>query len=260
MNSWKTLLYVSFFLMITTLFLSSCKNASDKMTDKKTNPLGEDWTGSYGGVPAFDQMDLQHLQTAMEAGIEERLADIESLAQNEAEPTFENTIAAMERSGKLLNRVQTYYGIWSSNLSSPEFREIQKILSPKMSEMSSKITQNEALFQRIKTVYEASQATPLPADQQRVVDLIYNRFVMQGAELDQASKTRYAAINKELSSLHNQFSNNILADEEGYVTYIEKDQLSGLPDSYVKSSAKAAKKAKKANTPLPIRALLWPLS
>ncbi|MEL7533623.1 MAG: M3 family metallopeptidase [Bacteroidota bacterium] len=185
-------------------------------------------------------MNLQYLQTAMEKGIEQRLAEIDAIAQNEAEPTFENTLAAMERSGQLLNRVQTYYGIWRSNLSSPEFRDIQKVLSPKMSEMSSKITQNEALFQRIKAVYEASQSTPLADDQQRVVDLIYNRFVMQGAELDEASKVRYAEINKELSSLHNQFSNNILADEEGYVTYIEKDQLNGLPDSYIKSAAKAA--------------------
>ncbi|MEM6347435.1 MAG: M3 family metallopeptidase [Bacteroidota bacterium] len=238
MISWKILLQIPAFFALTVLILVSCK--VNNTTDSPENPLAQDWIGPYGGVPAFDQMDLKYLQPAMEEGIKQRLREVEAIAQNEAAPTFENTIAAMERSGQLLNRVQTYYGIWRSNVSSPEFRDIQKVLSPKLSEMSSKITQNQALFQRIKAVYDASQATPLAEDQQRVVDLIYNRFVMQGAELDEASKTRYAEINKELSSLHNQFSNNVLADEEGYVTFIEKDQLGGLPDSYIKSAAKAA--------------------
>lgn len=240
MIPWKKLNYLTAILTLTAFILSSCDTPSETMTKEIDNPLGQTWTGPYGGVPAFDIMNLSQLQEAAESGIEQRLADIDAIAQSKEAPTFENTIAAMERSGQLLNRVQTYYGIWSSNLSSPEFREIQAILSPKFSEMSSKITQNEALFQRIKAVKEQSNINTLPTNKQRVVDLIYNRFVMSGAELDEASKTRYAAINKELSSLHNQFSNNILADEEGYVTYIEKDQLSGLPDSYAKSSAKAA--------------------
>ncbi|MFK7925317.1 MAG: M3 family metallopeptidase [Bacteroidia bacterium] len=240
MTSWKKLLFLTATLTLTAFILGSCDTPSDTMTKEIDNPLGQTWTGPYGGVPAFDQMDLSNLQEAMEVGIEQRLADIDAIAQNQESPTFENTIAAMERSGQLLNRVQTYYGIWSSNMSSPEFRETQSILSPKLSEMSSKITQNDALFQRIKTVKEQSSTIALSTSKQRVVDLIYNRFVMSGAELDETAKTRYAAINKELSSLHNQFSNNILADEEGYVTYIEKSQLSGLPDSYIKSSAKAA--------------------
>ncbi|MFD3003963.1 M3 family metallopeptidase [Pontibacter toksunensis] len=204
------------------------------------NALLAEWTGPYGGVPAFDKMKLADLKPAIEKGMELQLAEIDAIANNPSPPTFENTIEAMERAGEELNRAFTYYGIWSSNLSSPEFREIQAELAPKISEFSSKISQNEKLFQRIKTVYENSKKNPLPADQQRVAQLVYEGFAMEGADLDAAAKERYAAINKELSSLYTEFSNNILADEEKYVVYLTKDQLSGLPESFVKASAKAA--------------------
>lgn len=239
MNPQKDYLFGAILCIFMTLFSFGCDQAP--APDKETiNPLQQVWTGPYGGVPAFDQMELQYLQEAMEAGIAERLAEIDAIAQNEEAPSFDNTILAMERAGSLLNRVSTYYGIWSSNRSSAEFREIQAVISPQMAEMSSKITQNESLFQRIEAVYQQSQNEPLPDDQQRVLDLIYNRFVMQGSKLGPEAKARYAAINKELASLHNQFSNNVLADEEGYVTYITEDQLGGLPESFVKSAAKAA--------------------
>ncbi len=204
------------------------------------NMLLQEWTGPYGGLPAFDKMTLTDLKPAMEEGMAMNLAEIDKIANNPEAPTFENTIEPLEAAGDALGRVFTYYGIWSSNESSPEFREIQGEMAPKLSEFSSKITQNEKLFARVKAVYEASLKNPLPADQQRVVLLNYESFAMSGADLDAKSKARYAEINKELSTLHTNFGNNVLADEENYVTYLTKDQLSGLPESYVKSSAKAA--------------------
>ncbi|WP_010182383.1 M3 family metallopeptidase [Aquimarina agarilytica] len=206
-----------------------------------TNPLLKEWTGPYNGVPQFDKMKLTDVTPALEKGMALHLQEIETIATSKATPTFENTIVAMEKAGSILNRVFTYYGILSANRSSPEFRKIQKEMAPKLSEYSSKISQNKALFERIKQVYEASLEKPLEADQQRVVELIYKSFEMQGAALDVAKKKRYAAINKELSGLYTQFSANVLADEEGYVTYINKDQLGGLSDPLVKAYAKAAK-------------------
>ncbi|MFT4536892.1 MAG: peptidyl-dipeptidase Dcp, partial [Saprospiraceae bacterium] len=96
------------------------------------------------------------------------------------------------------------------------------------------------LFQRIKAVYDASLEKPLPADQQRVVDLTYKRFEMNGAELDTDKKASYAAINKELSSIYTKFSNNILHDEENYVTYLSEEQIGGLSQGYIKSAARIA--------------------
>lgn len=125
-------------------------------------------------------------------------------------------------------------------MSSPEFREVQAELAPKLSEFQSKISQNEKLFQRIKTVYEASQKNQLEPEEQRVVDLIYKQFEMNGANLDAEKKKRYAEINKELSILYTKFSNNVLHDEENYVTYLTEDQLGGLSEGFIKSAAKIA--------------------
>ncbi|RYH73923.1 M3 family peptidase [Flavobacteriaceae bacterium 144Ye] len=222
---------------------TACKEESQQQNDDvamSDNILLQEWTGPYQGVPAFDKMKVEDIKEAMEIGMELGLKDIEAIANNPEPPTFENTIVAMERSAEELDRVTRYYGIFSSNVSSPEFRAIQAKLAPKLSDYQSKISQNEKLFQRIKAVYDASQKTPLGDQEQRVVDLTYKRFEMNGANLDAAKKTRYAEINKELSSLYTKFSSNVLHDEENYVTYLNKDQLGGLSDGFIKSAAKIA--------------------
>ncbi|WP_372917991.1 M3 family metallopeptidase, partial [Salegentibacter sp.] len=199
-----------------------------------------EWEGPYAGVPAFDKMEVDLVKPALEKAMEMHLAEIDEIASNPEAATFENTIVPMEKAGKELNRAFTYYGIFSSNMSSPEFREVQKELSPIISEYSSKISQNEELFKRIEKVYKDSKENPLEAQEQRVIDLIYEEFAMEGAALNEEDKKRYAEINKELSQLYTQFSNNVLSEEENYVVYLEEDQLGGLPESYIKSSASAA--------------------
>ncbi|WP_127844782.1 M3 family metallopeptidase [Psychroflexus aestuariivivens] len=230
------------------LTVVACKNDTKNEQDMNTgNVLLKKWDGPYNGVPHFDEMNLKDLKPAMEKAIEEHLAEIEKIANNKEAANFENTIAEMERSGKAIDRVYTYYGIWSSNMSSEEFRDIQRDLSPIISEYQSKIKQNEALFERIKSVYEQSQKKPLGDQQQRVVDLIYKEFEMSGANLNENDKNRYAEINKDLSELYTKFSNNILHDEENYVTFLDDDQTSGLPKSFIKSSIKAAENLGKPN-------------
>jgi len=223
------------------ILFANCKDQSKTNTNLMSdNLLIQEWTGPYEGVPAFDKMDVNAIKTAIEEGMELNLAEIEAIADNTEVPTFENTIVAMESAGKALDRVFTYYGIMSANRSTPEFRAVQTELAPKLSDFRSKISQNEKLFQRIKTVYEASKKTPLEAQAQRVVDLTYKSFEMNGANLDAEKKKRYAAINKELSTLYTTFSNNVLHDEENYVTYLTKEQLGGLSDGFIKSAAKIA--------------------
>lgn len=216
--------------------VTSCKDI-----ETTNNALLEEWSGPYGGVPAFDKMQVADVQSAVEQGMIENLKEIDAIANASEPPTFENTIEAMERSGSMLDRVFSYYGILSSNMSSPEFREVQSILAPKLSEFSSKISQNEKLFKRVKSVYESSLINPLEADQQRVVELIYTSFAMRGAALDEEKKAQYAAIDKELSIMYNTFSDNVLHDEENYVTYLNDKQLGGLSESFIKSAAEIAK-------------------
>ena len=237
MNTKNTTPFTYLLLVCIHILSTSCTNS----TTGQDNILLQEWTGPYGGVPAFDKMEVADIQSAVEYGMEENLKEIEAIANNEAAPTFENTIEAMERSGAYLDRVFSYYGILSSNMSSPEFREVQAVLAPKLSEFSSKINQNEALFKRIKTVYDNAQENPLDSDQQRVVELVYKGFAMRGAAIDAKKKERYAAIDKELSVLYNKFSDNVLHDEENYVTYLNKDQLGGLSDGFIKSAAAIAK-------------------
>lgn len=238
----QNLKHISAISLCAMIAFTSCKENEKKEAQmtKNDNVLLQEWTGPYDGVPAFDKMKVSDVKEAMEKGMEQGLKDIEKIAENPEPATFENTIAAMERSGKELERVFTYYGIMSSNVSSPEFRDIQAELAPKLSDYNSKISQNEKLFQRIKKVYDDSQKTPLDADQQRVVELTYKGFEMNGANLDADKKKRYAEINKELSSLYTSFSNNVLHDEENYVTFLTEDQLGGLSESFVKSAAKIA--------------------
>ena len=224
-------------LIISTSCTQKNENAENMNTD---NVLLQEWTGPYGGVPAFDKMNLTDLKSALEFGMKKNLEDIHAITNNSEAPTFENTIAAMEKAGKELNRVFKYYGIWSANLSSEEFRKIQGEMAPILSDFNSKISQNKELFIRIKKVYDDSLITPLEADQQRVVQLTYEGFAMNGAELDKTKKERYAAINKELSTLYTNFGNNVLADEENYVVYLTKEQLGGLSDGMIKSMAKIA--------------------
>src|SRR5690606_13716815 len=140
---------------------------------------------------------------------------------------------------KALDRVRTYYGLWRSNLSTPEFREIQKEMEPALAAHESAITQNEALFERIRTVYESDELNRRTPDEQRLVRLIYDDFARNGATLGGQEKERYAEIQRRLSELHTRFANNVLADEEKYVLCIGEHQLGGLPASFVQAARAA---------------------
>ncbi len=206
-----------------------------------SNPLVSPWQGPYGGVPQFDAMQLEQLEPALREAIRLHLAELDAIANDPAAPTFENTIVAMERAGKMMDRVQVYESIWSSNLSTPEFRELSGQLAPLVSEYRTKITQNQALFARIKAVHDSPQMASRSAAEQRLVTLIYNRFARTGATLKGDAKERYAAIQKRLAELHDAFGNNVLADEEGYVLFLDEGQLGGLPDSFKAAAAAAAR-------------------
>ncbi|MBN8431354.1 M3 family metallopeptidase [Microbulbifer salipaludis] len=206
----------------------------------KNNALLAEWKGPYGGVPAFDKMKVEDLKPALEYGMAQNLAEIDEIANNPAPPTFSNTIEEMERSGKALSQVFTYWGIWSGNMSTPEFRAVQAEMAPKLAAFSSKIIQNDKLFQRVKAVFEARNSSDLTAEQKRVVELVYDEFATNGATLSGEDKKRYAEINNRLAELHTKFANNVLADEEGYDIFLTEDQLAGLPESFVKAAASMA--------------------
>lgn len=209
---------------------------------QKNNPLLAAWTGPYGGVPAFDKVRVADFEPALQAAMDEKLAEIERITSTQAAPSFENTIAALERSGKTLSRVTTVYGVWSSTMSSPEFRDVQRKMAPRLAAFSDKIYQNEKLFSRIEAVYNAREASNLTAEQQRLVWLYYTNFVRQGARLNKDQKKRLSAINQELAGLFTRFSQNVLADENERMLVIDhENDLAGLPFSVKTAAAEVAK-------------------
>jgi peptidyl-dipeptidase Dcp len=205
------------------------------------NPLLREWTGLYGGVPPFDAIRVEHFKPALEAAMAEQLKEIDAVANNPAKPNFENTIAALERSGRTLTRVNAVFGVFSSTLSTPEFQGVESEMAPKLAAFADQITQNEKLFARVAAVYEARDSLSLTPEQKRLVWLDYTRFVRAGARLDKPAKERLSAINQRLASLYTKFSQNLLADEAGYVLVLDKEaDLAGLPDSLKKAAAAAA--------------------
>lgn len=206
------------------------------------NPLLVEWSGPYNGVPAFDQMKVELIGPALEAGMAANLAELDAIAADTAPPSFDNTIVAMERAGWQLGRVLTYYSIYSGNLSSPEFRAVQQEMAPKLAQFQSRIVQNKALFKRVEAVRNGEEYATLRPDQQRLVTLVYDQFARNGATLEGEAAKRYAQINERLAELHTRFANNVLADEEKYALYLDESQLSGLPQSFIDAAAGLAEK------------------
>ena len=202
----------------------------------------EKWTGNYWGS-ALDKIQVAHFKPALEAAMKENLAEIDKITANAAAPSFDNTIVEMERSGKLLDRVQTIYGIWSSTMSTKDFQGVEEEMEPKLAAFYDQIVQNEKLFQRIEKVYTDEAAMKaLTPEQKRLTWNYYTNFTRAGAKLDAKSKARLSEINQELASLFTKFSQNQLHDEmEIRLVLTSKEDLAGLPQSLVDAAAAAAK-------------------
>ena len=212
------------------------------------NPLLDQPNTPYG-VPAFDQVKLSHYMPAFEAAIEEQKAEIDAIVNNEAEPTFENTIVALDRTGMTLERVEgVFFNVLEAD-GNDEMNEIAEKVSPMLSELSDGIILNEALFKRVKFVYDQREQLGLNPEQMRLVTETYKRFADNGANLPEDKKERLKAINQELALLSLKFGNNVVAetnsdDMKRFVT--DEALLKGLPES---AKAAAAEEAEAAGHP-----------
>jgi peptidyl-dipeptidase Dcp len=205
------------------------------------SPLLQPWSGPHGGVPPFDKVKVEDFRSALEKGMAQQMAEIDRIAADPAAPTFDNTLAALERAGQPLDRVTTLYSIWSSTMSGPEFQAVEREMAPKLAAFSDRITQNEKLFARIAAVYEARDKASLTAEQKRLAWLYHTNFVRAGARLDAPAKKRLSEINQRLAGLFTRFSQSVLADETDHLLVLESQaDLAGLPDSVVSGAAAAA--------------------
>ncbi len=208
----------------------------------KDNPMLEPWNGPYGGVPPWNLVRPDELALTFDSAIAEAEGEIDTIANNESPPTFENTIVALESAGRTLTRLNAIFGVHSSNLNVGVMPDVERVVVPKLSEHDDKVVQNSRLFARISAVYDGDEYKKLDKAQQRLTEDRYKQFVRQGAKLSLEEKERLSKINKRLASLFTDFSQNVLADEQGYVTWIEDAaELAGLPSSVVSAMSAAAK-------------------
>jgi len=226
-----------------TALMAETNTVSDDVT--ADNPLVSKWEGPYGGVPPFDRVEIALFKPALETAMTAQLAEIDRIAKDTAAPTFDNTIVAMEKAGQELDRVSTLYGVWGATMNGPEFQVVQREMAPRLAAFSDQITQNDALFKRIETVYNSPDKAKLNPEQQRLAWLYYTNFVRAGASLGPESKTRLSQINQELAGLYTRFSQNVLAEEtDQFMVLKTEGELAGLPQS-IRDAAAAAAATKK---------------
>jgi peptidyl-dipeptidase Dcp len=237
----------NFFIRSSALLLATAMIVNAMNTDN--NPLLAKWEGPYGGVPPFDRVQIALFKPALEAAMAEQLKEIEQIAANTAPPDFENTITALERAGRMLNRVGTVYGVWGATMSGPEYQAVQREMAPRLAAFNDQITQNEALFKRIEAVYNSPEKAKLNPEQQRVTWLYYTNFVRAGARLNADAKKRLSQINQQLAGLYTKFSQNVLAEETDQLLVLKsEEELAGLPQSLRDAAAAAAETKKQPGT------------
>lgn len=225
-------------LISSTLFTMNAQNIKD-------NPLLKDWTGNYGGVPAFNEYKVSDFKPAMEFAMQEKLDEVNAIANNPKPATFQNTIAALEKVGRKLSRIYAVYGIYSSNMSSPEFEPVEAEMEPKLAAIADKITQNTKLFKRIEAVYNSKDKSKLTKEQQRLIKIVYDNYVYAGAKLDVKTKAKVSELNQQLAGLYTKFSQNLLSEENNqYVELKNESDLAGLTSEMKNACAANAKEHK----------------
>lgn len=213
----------------------------NKNQDMENNPFLTAYTTPYE-IPPFDQIEYKHYLPALEAGIEQKKAEIEAITSNADEATFENTIMPLERSGEILNKVGSVFFNLDESNSSPEMVEIAEKFYPLYSQFSDEITMNDALFERIKHVYETRNESGLDHDQIRAVEDYYKQFTRNGALLDAESKEQLKALNTELTNLYLTFNKNLLNATNAFeVVVADSARLAGLPQSSIDQAADEAR-------------------
>ena len=194
------------------------------------NPLLTESTAPFG-APEFDKIENEHYLPAFEQGIAEAKAEIDAIVANQEEPTFENTIEAMEYAGQTLSKVASiFYAVMEAHTDETK-QQIAEQISPMLTEYSMYVSLNNDLFQRVKAVYEKKDELGLDQDQMTLLEDNYKSFVRGGANLSDEDKAVYSKLSEELSLTTLQFSKNVLAATNAYTLHItDSTELGGLPE------------------------------
>ncbi|MBE6283414.1 MAG: M3 family metallopeptidase [Mediterranea massiliensis] len=208
---------------------------------EKTNPFFEDYTTLHGTVP-FDDIKIEHYEPAFIEGMKQHKAEIDAIVNNPEAPTFANTIEPYEKSGQLLSKASRVFSVLRSAETNDEMQELAMKMMPLLSEHSNSISLNEALFARIKAVYDQRESANLTGEQLQLLQDIYNGFARGGANLQGEQKEKYRELSQKLSLLTLKFSENCLKETNAYLKVItDSTLLSGLPESAITAAKETAK-------------------
>lgn len=210
-------------------------------TQTETNPFLTEFQTEHG-VPPFDKIKLEHYEPAFLKGIEEQNANIDAIVNSSEAPTFENVIVAFDNSSPILDRVGAIFYNMTDAEKTDGLNELSIKLAPTLSEHSDNISLNQELFKKVSAVYQQKESLGLTTEQQRLLEETYKDFVRSGANLSPEKQARLREINKQLSTLGLQFSDNVLNENNAFKLYIDKEEdLAGLPDWFRQSAAEKAK-------------------
>ena len=204
------------------------------------NPALLEWDAPLG-LPRFDALSPEDFPPAFEAAMAANLLEIDAIADDPAEPDFENTMVALERAGEMLARVGAIFWTLAGNDTNDAIQAIERDMAPRMAAHASAITMNEALFARVDALHARMDAPGLGEEQRRLLDRTWKGFVRSGAKLEGRDRTRFEAIQKRLAELGTQFAQNMLGDERDFAMTVGEDDLDGLPDWLRDAMAAAAR-------------------
>ena len=207
-------------------------------SSQMANPLLGEWTGSFE-LPPFPSIRPDHFRPAFDRALADHRAEMASIAENPAGPSFENTIAALEASGRDLERMANLFFVLAGADTSDEIEAIEREVSPLLARHNNALYLNPALYSRIADLYRRRHELGLDAEQARVLERYHTRFVRAGGALAKSAQDRLAAINEQLASLGTRFGQNVLADEKSFAMLLEESDLAGLPD-FARAAAGAA--------------------
>lgn len=214
--------------------------------DEKTsdnNPFFTEYTTPFG-VPPFQEIKLEHYEPAFLKGLEEQATEIQAICNNPDEATFENTVVAMDQSGKLLRKARIVFSGLNSANSNDEMDQLSRKMSPLFSKHSDDIRLNPQLFSRVKTLYDKKESLGLNKEQKKLLEETYKGFIRGGANLPQDKQTILRDLNSEISLLQITFSQNMRRDADAYKLVIEKkEDLGGLTETQIATAAQAAQAA-----------------
>ncbi len=222
---------------IPVLLALACNNEKkdDSQMNSTENPFRAESTLPYF-APDFTKIRNEHFEPALLEGIAEQKANVDKIAKNSEEPSFENTVIALEKSGELLERVMSVFGALGSADTNDTLQEVEETIAPKLAELRDAIYLNDQLFQRIKTLHDKKESLGLDSESMKLLENYYEDFVIAGANLSAEDKATLKEYNSRLATLTTKFGKDLLtATNAASVTFTEQDDLAGISEDELKS-------------------------